>query len=386
MQRPLKIIFDASPLLVNKTGVAYYTERLITHLAKEYPQDIELVGFYYNFLGRRSVSHFPKAPNIRYRPVRLLPSKVLYQLRRWGIEIPLEVLTKEKGDFVLFPNFLGWPSLFHAPAAPVIHDLTYVDLPQYVSAKNGSDLRQFVPKQLKRSCFAVTVSNFSREGIIKNYGLEADDVIVTHIPPETPHFKKQDDLRTLLRSQGIDKPYILFIGTIEPRKNIPRLIDAYARLPETTRQKYSLVIVGRIGWNCDKEVERLKDAREQELDVRHVGYVDDKTKEALFQGATLFVHASEYEGFGMPVLEAMSYGVPCCISDIPVFREVIEDAAVYFDCREIGSIANSLEKTLRSNALLKKLHGKSLEQAAKFNWEEAAAALYDRIIKETGRA
>ena len=108
MRKPIKIVFDASPLLVNKTGVAYYTERLIMNIAQKYPDDVELVGYYFNFLGRRSSAHFPSAPNIRFHGVYFWPSKVLYQLRRWNIEIPVEFLSHTKADFILFTNFPGW--------------------------------------------------------------------------------------------------------------------------------------------------------------------------------------------------------------------------------------------------------------------------------------
>src|SRR6266542_2739267 len=209
MKKPLKIIFDASPLLVNKTGVAYYIERLITQLAAQYPDDIELVGFYYNFLGRRSTAGLPLAPNLRYRPVRFLPSKLVYQLRRFGLQIPLEVLAKERADFVLFGNFLGYPMLRKTPSAPVIHDLTFLDLPQYVSAKNQKDLARFVPQQIKRSSFVITVSNFSKQRIEEAYQVPAERILVTHIPPEQPTIYSQSEINRTLKAAGVTQPFLL---------------------------------------------------------------------------------------------------------------------------------------------------------------------------------
>jgi glycosyltransferase involved in cell wall biosynthesis len=255
-----------------------------------------------------------------------------------------------------------------------------------VSAKNGSDLRKFVPKQIKRSAFTVTVSNFSRDSLAKHYGLSPEDILVTHIPPEEHSLHNEKTLKELLAAQDIAKPYILFVGTIEPRKNIPGLIDAYAALPQATRDKYDLVIVGRIGWNCDKEVERLASAKEQGLGVRHVGYVDEPTKAALFQGASLFAHASEYEGFGMPVLEAMSYDLPCAISDIPVFKEVAGNAAAYFDCHNPMDIAQNMEGILTDPARLKQLSDLSKRQAKSFSWDKVAAELYDKIAASAGKS
>ena len=376
--KKLRIAFDASPLLVNKTGVGYYIERLVANLAQKYPKDIELVGFYYNFIGKRKVAGFPTAPNIHYRPIRLMPGKIIYQLRRWGIEVPVELFIKEKVDFILFPNFLGYPSWRHTPSAPVIHDLTYLDLPQYVAAKNGSDLRRFVPKEIDRSSFVVTVSNFSRDGLVKNYGVDPQDVVVTYIPPQEFKPYSQKECESALKDAGITKPYILFVGTIEPRKNIPSLIDAYQGLPNNIRDKYSLVIAGRIGWNCDKEIERLKLAQNQGLDVHHLGYVDDKTKAVLYQKATIFAHASEYEGFCMPLTEAMSHGVPCCLSDIPVFHEVAGDAALYFNHKNIASITSCLQKALEPNKL-KSMGQASSKRAGQFNWDDVSQKLLNAI-------
>lgn len=383
-EKPLRIAFDASPLLVNRTGVAYYIERLMLHFAQAHPE-IEFVGFYYNFLGRRSTSHFPVAPNLRYQPINFLPAKIVYQLRRWGIEVPLEYLIKGKADFAFFPNFLGYPSLRGTPSAPVIHDMTYIDLPQYVASKNGSDLRNFMPKQVGRSQFVVTVSDFSKGKITEHYGTPDKDIIVTHIPPEEPHLYGSSVQEETLKGLGITKPFILFLGTVEPRKNITSLIDAYAALPPKLRQAYSLVIAGRIGWNCDKEIARFKSAKEEGLDVIHLGYVTEQARAVLFQTTSLFAHASEYEGFGMPILEAMNYQAPCCVSDIPVFREVAADAARYFDPKDISSITSCMEALLGNQAELTHLGSLGKDRAQTFTWDEITDLLYQKIMQTLGK-
>lgn len=378
-KKPLKIAFDASPLLVNKTGIAYYIERLISQLANQYPDEIELVGFYYNFLGRRSSDHFPAAKNIRYRPVRFIPSKVVYQLRRFGIEIPLELLTKERSDFVLFGNFLGYPSIFKTSAVPVVHDLTYLDLPDYVAAKNRSDLSRFVPQQIHRSRFVVTVSDFSKQKIHDIYGVPTNDILVTPIPPEKPYIVSEQTRIKSLQNLGITKPFILFVSTIEPRKNVLALIDAYLNLSTELQEKYTLVITGRAGWNCEKEISHLKEVQEQGKNVIYAGYVTDEEKAALYQSATIYSSPSHYEGFGMTILEAMSYGRPCVLSNISVFKEVAGEAAVYFDQTDIADISAKLTSTLNNPGQLAALSKEGLQQAASFKWEDVAASLYTTI-------
>lgn len=380
MTKKIKIVFDASPMLVNKTGVAYYTERLISTLAQTYP-DVELVGFYYNFLGRRSSAHFPTAPNISYNSVTFIPSKVVYQLRRWNIEIPVEILSHTKADFILYTNFLGYPSLFRTPSAPVVHDTTYIDLPEYVSAKNQKDLERFVPKEIKRSNFVITVSKFSKQNIEANYSISPNDILVTPIPPGQPVTHSARDCADTLKKLGISQPFILTLGTIEPRKNIIKLLSGYTQLPLAIRNKYALVVAGGIGWNCEAEVAELTKVARKGFNVHHLGYISDHDREVLYQSATLFTSASHYEGFGMPVLEAMSYGTPCIISDIPVFHEVAGDSALYFDQEKPSVIASRLESVLSSQELLDEYSERAKKQAGLFDWESVASSVHDTILR-----
>lgn len=375
-----RIVFDASPLLVNKTGVAYYTESLVTNLANQYPDEFELVGFYYNFLGKRSTAHFPKAPNLRFHAVRFTPSKLIYQLRRWGIEFPIEYLSGTRADFVLYPNFLSYPSIHKTPSAPVIHDLTFVDLPETVAKKNQHDLERFVPKAVERSAFVITVSEFTKRKLCKLYDLPAENVLVTPIPPEATRKISTERQQALLSAAGIDKPYILFVGTVEPRKNLTGLVEAYKLLPQRLRNTYSLVIAGRIGWNCQAEKTAFAEAKNNGYNVHHLGYVDEETRSSLFTNTTLFVSASSYEGYGMPVIEAMSAGTPVAVSDIEVFREVARDNALYFNQTSPASIAKTLERALSDDTLRAKLSQASLHQVANFDWKAVATNVHDRIL------
>jgi alpha-1,3-rhamnosyl/mannosyltransferase len=379
------ILFDASPLLVNKTGVAYYTERLVLGLAKHYENELQLHGFFYNFLSKRGVEHFPSAPNLRFFPVRLLPSKILYQLRRWGIEFPVETLYPGRADFILYPNFLGYPTRRGTPSACVIHDLTFVDLPEYVSAKNGSDLRRFVPEQIKRSAFVITVSEFSRQKIAKMYDVPLDKIIVTPIPADPPRVYPDEQRAETLQRLDIAKPYILFLGTIEPRKNVLNLLEAYKQLPEHLRNKFTLVVVGRVGWNCDAEVAALKQIVADGYGVRYVGYVDDDTRSILYHGATLFTTASHYEGFGMPVLEALSYGKPSAVSNIPVFKEVGGNAVEYFDQTKPESIAATWTRLLDDPKKLVDMARASRQHADSHSWDDVSAIVHDAVMKHLKR-
>lgn len=374
----LTIAFDASPLITQRTGVAYYTQHLIENLAAHYP-DVKFIGFYYNLLGRRSSEHLPMGANISYREIKFIPNKFVFQMQRFGVYPPLELFLKEPVDFVLFGNFWGYPSLRRTPSAPVVHDLTYLDLPEYVTTKNRKDLAKLIPKQIQRSKFVVTVSEFSKQRLVDTYGLKPGSVLVTHIPPPPPKILSKEQAAIDLKKLKLDKPFILFLGTVEPRKNIDNLIDAYALMSEKLRQEYSLVIAGREGWYANGVVEHIKQARREGLDIKHIGYVTDEAKAALYQSASLFVTASRYEGFGMPVLESMSYGAPCALSDIPVFKEIAKGAALYFDPENPSDISKTLAKGLTDKKIRSQLADKSAKLLATYSWGKIASKLMDKI-------
>jgi glycosyltransferase involved in cell wall biosynthesis len=168
------------------------------------------------------------------------------------------------------------------------------------------------------------------------------------------------------------------LGTIEPRKNILSLIAAYEKLTPEERDLYQLVIAGRIGWNCDAEKKRLHELAGSKR-ILHVGYVSDKERAILFQTAEYFVHASHYEGFGMPLLEAMSYGTPCVVSDIPVFHEVAGSAATYFDHKSVDDIAAKLHPLLRNSAQREQLSKAAAARVDIFSWDTIARTMHAQI-------
>ncbi len=324
--------------MAQKTGVGHYTEGLIRSMAAAQP-DTRFIGYFYNFFGRKQPPASPRASNISYKPIYHLPGPAVNLLRRFGIEVPIEVLTGVHADFILYPNFLGQPSLFGTPNAPVIHDLVYYDHPEYGSDKSVRDLTRFVPKTLRRASFVITVSEFTKQRTMDVYHVPSDTFVKTFIPPTPIRLLADERVGEIITEQGITKPYVLFVGTMEPRKNIPNLLEAYTLLPGHLRQSHSLVLAGKIDWKYQETKAKLEGLQAGGYDIHYLGYVDDDTRAALYQGARLFAMAPHYEGFGMQTLEAMQYGVQCAVSDIPVLREVGGEATVYFDQEDPQSIA-----------------------------------------------
>ncbi len=382
MAKKIKILFDAGPLVNgNISGVGKYTQGVISELAKNYPSELELVGHYFDFLGKKSTANLPKAANIRYRRTVFVPGKIFNMLRRLGFWLPFEIFTKERGDFHLFPGFVGWPSLFNTPSAPVIHDVTYIDFPQYVSPIARNDLHKLVRPTIKRAAFVLTISESSKAGIVKEYGDLNKPILVEHIPPVGLLKISESKADAAIKELGIIGSFILFLGNIEPRKNLVGLLNAYSLLPDATRNKYGLVLAGGSGWQDDEILNKIKSLRESGSKIYQTGYVTDEQRSALYMKAAVFVLPSHYEGFGMPLLEAMTYQTPVLASDIAALKEVAEDSALYCDPNSPEDIANKLQQLLNDKNLRDGLVAKGNERLKDFSWEKVTTDLYDQIEK-----
>ena len=373
--KPIHLLFDASPMASNKkSGVGFYTERLLHALATKYPDDLQITAHYFNFLGRKQLN-LPSYKNVEYRRTSLFPSKILNILRRFGIELPMELFVREKGDFVLFPNFVGYPLLRKTPVGVVIHDLSYIDYPEYVQGPNRNHLLRYVPRSIKRSRLLIAVSETTKQAIQHAYEVDELKIMVTTIPvPKNP--------AKPVKHPKVSGKFILFVGTLEPRKNFAGLVQAYMLLPEKTRKEYGLVLAGGNGWFVEKELAEIRRLQDSGENIVTTGYFSDEEKAWMLQNASLFVQPSHYEGFGMPILEAMDAGAPTIVSDIPIFREVSGEASLFFNQNDPLSISKAISTVLDDMKLQAKLSKLGKAQSSKYNWDTIAEELYERISAE----
>lgn len=371
-RKKIKILFDANPLVnSSKSGVGYYSERLLIALASKYPDDVHIVGHYFNFLNRKKPS-LPQLPNISYKQTVLFPTKAVNILRRIGIEIPLDLFVRTKADFAIFPNFVSMPFLHHIPSAVIVHDLGYLECPEYILPGNRTFLTRFVPKSIKRSELVITISEATKSVIKRYYGTPDSKFLITPIPPQRNDIKpvKPADMRG---------KYILFLSTLEPRKNFIGLVRAYMLLPKSLRDTYGLVLAGGPGWNVDQELVEIQKLQSEGNNITTTGYISEGEKAWLLANASLFVMPSHYEGFGMPILEAMSTKTPAAVSDIPVFHEVAGDAAVYFDKDNLQSIARTIEDVLSDKTKQDLLVSNGVKRVAMFDWDDVAKNVFEKL-------
>ncbi|MBA3758506.1 glycosyltransferase family 4 protein [Candidatus Saccharibacteria bacterium] len=375
-KKPLIILFDANSLARKKSGVGYYVDLLIRSLSETGGDEIKLVGHYFNFLGKKNITDLPTGKNIRYVQSRVMPGKILSLCRKLGFQPPYEIFTRTRGDILLFGNYVILPSFFKSKKIAVVHDLGFIDYPQFISTKNLNFLREWVPRTMRNADMVITISGFTKNRIIENFGLPENKLHITPIPPV---INPPSPTGSIDRFNIPDK-FILFIGTIEPRKNIGALLSAYEQLSDKLKSNYALVLAGGKGWNDQEILEKIEELQSSGLNIIMTGYVSDDERALLFEKTTLYIQPSIYEGFGMPILEAMSYGKPVICSDIEVFHEVAGDSVVYFDKDDTLSLTNAVQYLLEDGAAYKdyadrsKVHLRGLE-----TWDEIARKLLNKF-------
>jgi len=243
----------------------------------------------------------------------------------------------------------------------------------------------------KRAARILSLSEYTRRDIIETYGIRAERIHA--IPLAAPsHFAPIDDNRELQRvrhNYGIDGDYILSVGSIQPRKNLARLVRAYASLRDniSADKLPKLVLVGKCAWLYDETLRTLDETGMKEAVVL-TGYVPDADLPALYSGALCFVYPSYFEGFGLPPLEAMKCGAPVIVGNRTSLPEVVGDAALTVDPYDVGAIANAIKRVIDDPLLRQELSSKGQKRAGEFDWRETARrtlAVYEEVARESVR-
>ena len=357
----MRILADASPLFSGPlTGVGYYTESLLNGLASN--PKVEVSGYAFNFMSKK-----PSISTLSVQEQKLLPGKLLNYPRYLGVELPMELFFSTKGyDVLLGTNYLIPPSLRHIPSIPAIHDLCFRDHPEWVQGPNAHILRKLLPKTIQRSAGIVTISEFSLSRIRELYNYTGPALVVD-IPPKPSMAQAKKPSHVSLQS----KSYFLFVGTIEPRKNIGLALDAFDKLPQDIQQKYPFVLVGKPGW--DPEVlQRLR--AKTNKNVYYLDYVSEAERSWLYQNATATVVPSHYEGFGMMTLESLALGAPTITSDIPPQREILGSSGQYFGPGDLVGLTKLFEKFTADSYRAEALRSQS-KVLGRYSW--------DRVIEQT---
>jgi glycosyltransferase involved in cell wall biosynthesis len=377
----MKILIEGSSLFGVRTGVGQYSLRLFDALFELDKRD-DFIIYSHLFFGK-SPQNDPrlKRGNVRYCFVRVVPGKIANQFRKKIFTPPADILTFTHPNAAIYPNFVHYPLWLGGKTIVFIYDLSFLKFPQFSDLKNLKDKRRFTPKAAQRATAIVTISENSKREIMEEYGVSEDRITIINPALDHQEYRPRSEAEVAAVRQKftLDKPYILYTGTLEPRKNIVGILEAYAALPEKLRGNYSLVLAGGKGWQDEEIKAKLNEL--SNLDIRQTGYVADEDLPPLYTGASVFVYPSHYEGFGMPPLEAMACGTPVITSNNSSLPEVVREAGIMIETTDTKALTANIQKVLTDQAFADNLRKKGFEQAAKFTWEESAKRLKALIEK-----
>ena len=299
-------------------------------------------------------------------------------------------LSKKLKDYkldVFFSPTHYLPLSVSSPSVISILDVSYLYFPNLFKKKDLYQLKFWGGYSIRKAQKIITISNSSKNDIIKMYGVNSDKVSVVYpgikeLKTENLKLKSMEELK---KKFGISSSYILFVGTLQPRKNIIKLIEAFSKLKTENlklKDNLELVIVGRKGWQFEEILNAPKKYGVEDR-VKFLDSVTDEDLPSLYKNALCFCLPSLYEGFGLPILEAMQYGCPVATSNVSSLPEAGGDAALYFDPENAEDIKNSLESIIQSSELRDKLIKMGYEQVKKFSWEESAKQTL-KVLEEIG--
>jgi glycosyltransferase involved in cell wall biosynthesis len=314
--------------------------------------------------------------NARFRTLPISDDWMARLWHRLRLPVPVEAVT---GGIDVFysPDFVLPPTRQSTRTVLTIHDLSFRHFPEAFVPSLRQYLERVVPRSIDRADLVLADSTHTRSDIMALFGVAPAKVHVLYGGVDS-RFRPDPEPgeRERLRGRyGIDaRPYVLSVGTLQPRKNYVRLIKAFAQVKTCKPADLQLLIAGGRGWLYEDifaEAERCRDR------VRVLGFVDDADLPALYRHAALFVFPSLYEGFGFPVLEAMACGVPTISAHASSLPEVAGDAALLVDPLDVDALAGAMTSVLENADLGAGMTSRGLVQAAQFSWERAARQLLD---------
>jgi len=336
----------------HRVGVSVYTFELLKYFQKNAD---EKQGFII-YLRQTPLVDLPKeTPHFSYRVVK--PDFMWSQL-----SLPLDLYLGKRPDVFFSPAHYS-PRISPVPTVVTIHDLAYKFFPEEFLAGDLYKLNKWTEYSVKKASKVICVSNHTKKDLLKLYPAVANKTTVV-----LNGYRSQMSVKSIrsIKSEVI-KPYILFVGTIQPRKNITTLIDAFEEFSKL-HDNIELKIVGKKGWKYADTMRKIESSPATDK-IKYLGFVGDEELSALYGSAYATVLPSFYEGFGLPVLEAMSHGSPVIVSDKSSLPEVTGDAALLCDPNDSGSIVKSLER-LQDDSLRASLIKQSKTQLKQFSWKK----------------
>ncbi len=367
----MRIGIDARVTHYIRGGISTYTLRLLRALATLDANSDYVV------LHSRKDRHPPlPGRNVRPAPCWTPPH---HRLERWtlGMEI-----ARFRIDLLHSPDFIP-PAFGYRRSVITVHDLNFLYYPQFLTAESRRYYNQQIHWAVRRADHILADSHATRADLVARLSVPPEKVTTVHLAADPAfHPLPEEEVRRIVTRYGLKPGYLFFVGTLEPRKNVPGLLQAYHLLLERKVTTAPLVLVGGKGWLYDEIFERVTALGLTEQ-VRFIHDAPDGDLPGLYNGASVLAMPSFYEGFGLPVLEAMACGTPVVAAARASLPEVVEEAGLLVNPDDAEDIAQALARVLTDEPLRARLRELGLVQAARFTWEETARrtlAVYQAVL------
>jgi len=393
MTRPIDLILGADSIRAPLTGIGRYA----LELARRVPAAPAIARVRFYGLGQwleaaaLEAADAPRNGSVNEHSLRSMlagnPQAVrvfatlMPWVQRWQLR-QLQPQSPEGATLFHSPNFFLPP--LRTRAVVTVHDVSHCIYPQFHPPARIDYMQRMLPKSLARADHVITVSESARQDAIAHLGLSPEQVtaIALGVSPHM-HPRSAQEMAPVLARWGLaEQGYTLFVGTIEPRKNVDRLLAAYAMLPEALRSRFPLVLAGSSGWRSQTTHAQMERAAQAGW-LRYLRFVSQADLPALYAGAALFAYPSLYEGFGLPVLEAMASGVPVVTSRVSSLPEVVGDAALLIEPHDEQTLAQALAQGLQDTSWRTLARTRGLARAAHFHWQRCAQetiAVYTQVV------
>ena len=364
-----------------KTGIGWYTYKLIYELISS---NIETEIYGFDFLNRNNgkkiidnlFSDYKINTNYKCKINPYILNGLYSRFDKFYSQIPFNSLFNSNVDIHHAHNYF-LPYKLKSPSIVTIYDMVYKLYPETMDYKNLELLKKIMPRSITESTKILTISENSKKEIVEILNVNPNKISIAYPGYDKNEFKVITDnsITQSLKKLNLNKPFIFYLGTLEPRKNLERVIKAYASIGNYVKT-HDLVLAGSIGWKSESLFKLIEHYKLQD-NIKILGYISQTEKVALYNKATCFIFPSIYEGFGMPVLEAMACGCPVITSNTSSLPEVVGKAGLMVDPYNIDEISSSISRLINDSSLQQSFRILGLEQANKFKWKNTANSVID---------
>lgn len=359
MSTKIKLGVDFSPFIGPLTGIGFYTQKMLAALD---PKEIAITGFAPKALTAPFTAELP--PSF----TRKLPASLWTPL--WRQIFLAQQIQKTEMDLFWSPrHVLPWTKIPHIPYLLTINDVVWKVCPETMDKKSYYHEKLLVPHSINNAAAIICISETTKHDLMRFLHVPENKIHVTYLAPI--HTTSRQPFDSTYKTLHDNKPFILALGTQEPRKNHQRLIEAYAKLPATLRNAFKLIIVGKKGWG-NTQLTTLVDELNLKACISIYDYLSEDIVSYLLQQATCLAFPSLYEGFGLPLVEAMAMGTAVLTSNNGAMAEITQDAAIHIDPYNVNSLTEGLKMLLENHGLRQRLEEKGLERAKLFSWHKTA--------------